>query len=526
MSFPLTLPSLKDPVLPQLLRRLPEAKVHGLFVFNALLEKGPKLSGPSLHAHFAALVQSDLKDEKDLQDWLRQRFARFQELPGKAFSNAQKQAGHWLEEERWAASWMETPPPGEGPLVCPSVLFGKGTLEAEQKWVAVFNSRKPKLVSPSAMWLQLLGPLPALVASQGLGFAGSLGTISYDLVAVGAERSGARLLLLLPHVLEALGEAKEAPPLALASPPDVALSCLTRAADCPKATRMVCRDRLLAFISDVHCILEVRPGGNLGRILERQQRQEPRFQLRMGREESGSGRLDHRFRRKGSFPTSKRLRTTDPGSIKGVFPKSQALRCPPALLEADALPWGAYLYHYTRACPGPWPGQSYRSYLESLLEAEPLAEHTALATLGRILMEGRVRAGSRIVRGNQGVSSWTSRPPQELGTIRRWNAALIRWTFEPYGLAVKRSVLRRMGARPAIYGGTAVYDKLPQKERFRFQLHDPPRCAWKNEREWRLPADLRLSDLEPEDAFLFMPTLAYAEELEEKTAVVLPIVVV
>ena len=121
--------------------------------------------------------------------------------------------------------------------------------------------------------------------------------------------------------------------------------------------------------------------------------------------------------------------------------------------------------------------------------------------------------------------SWTSRPPQELSAIRHWNRALIRWTFEPFGLAVKRSLLRGLGAKPAIYTASAVYQKLRRQERFRFQLHDAPHCCWKKEREWRLPHDLTVKELGPDQAFFFMPTLSDAEEFARHTAGFLPIVV-
>jgi hypothetical protein len=163
-----------------------------------------------------------------------------------------------------------------------------------------------------------------------------------------------------------------------------------------------------------------------------------------------------------------------------------------------------------------WKASSMRNRLQST----PLWQLS-----GGFLPRGRLEPVPESYEGNQGVVSWTSRPPQELDAIRHWNTALIRWTFEPYGLAVKRSVLRRLGASPAIYAASEVYENLPQRERFRFQVHDPPRCSWKNEREWRLPGDLKLSDLAPDDAFLFMPALADAEEFKDAAAAVLPIVV-
>ena len=74
------------------------------------------------------------------------------------------------------AAWAEDQPPGDGAPACPQVLFGKGTIEAEQKWAAVFNSRKPKLISPGAEWLQLLRTMLDVLTTHELGLASSLGT--------------------------------------------------------------------------------------------------------------------------------------------------------------------------------------------------------------------------------------------------------------------------------------------------------------------------------------------------------------
>ena len=110
--------------------------------------------------------------------------------------------------------------------------------------------------------------------------------------------------------------------------------------------------------------------------------------------------------------------------------------------------WGDYLFHYTRACAGPWPGETYDQYLLNLFDARPLSGHSALETLIRILQEGLVRAGDRMVRGREAVVSWSSLPPHELFLMRKWNRALVRWTVEPYGIAVRRDILRSLGSNP------------------------------------------------------------------------------
>ena len=525
MSLSLDLTSLKHPILPRVLHRLPEAKTQLLLVFNALLEKTGKLSGPSFHAHLAALLHSAVKDETDLREWLSGRFGDLPGGRGQAFRAAREQARRWVEDGRWVAVWGDDHPPSDGAPACPQVLFGKGTIETDQRWAAVFNSRKPKLVSPGAEWLQMLRTVLGIITTHELGLASSLGTASYDLVTAGAELAGARLLLLVPQLLEKIGQAGDSRLSLSTSYPVVALTCLTRVVSCPKATRMVCRDRLLAFIADLHCLLDLRPGGNLQSILERQQQERPRLQLRLRLEDLKPGKVAERLLGSSCSRRGGESSGENPGVTQGSQAKAQRLSHSGRLLEPGAIQWGEYLYHYTRSCPGAWPGQSYRSYLESLLQDEPLAEHSALSALVRIVAEGCIRAGCRVVRGDHKVVSWTSRPPQELSAIRHWNAALIRWTFEPYGLAVKRAVLRSLGAKPAIYAAAAVYRNLPQEERFRFQLHDPPRCSWKNEHEWRLPHDLKLAELTSDEAFLFLPTLADAAEFAGYTASDLPIVV-
>jgi len=367
----------------------------------------------------------------------------------------------------------------------------------------------------------------SVMATHELGFAASFGTTTYDLVTAGAELFGASLLLLVPQALEEMGKLKDSPLGTPPAPPDVVLTCLTKAVDCPKPTRMVCRDRLLAFLSDIHCLLELRPGGNLQKVLERQQQIQPRSSFRPsflhedGKAAGMSGRIVVQVNQETILTLSRK----DSSVAQKSLPERSEQHHPGRMLDKGAINWREYLYHYTRSCPGPWPGESYRDYLRSLLEDGPLGEHTALAALLRILAEGRIRASSKIVRGDHRVVSWTSRPPRELSALRRWNPALIRWTFEPFGLAVKRSLLRALGAKPAIYAVSSIYQNLPRHERFRFQLHDPTRCRWKNEHEWRLPQDLTVEGLMPDQAFLFMPTFADAAEFAHRTASALPIVV-
>lgn len=83
--------------------------------------------------------------------------------------------------------------------------------------------------------------------------------------------------------------------------------------------------------------------------------------------------------------------------------------------------------------------------------------------------------------------------PTHLANIRKWNPALIRWTFEPYAVAIRKATLEEMGALPVIYGSEAKFQELPEIERLRFQLHAPPKTDWSPEKEWRIIGDIDLS---------------------------------
>ena len=88
--------------------------------------------------------------------------------------------------------------------------------------------------------------------------------------------------------------------------------------------------------------------------------------------------------------------------------------------------------------------------------------------------------------------------------MRKWNRALVRWTVEPYGVAVRRDILRSLGAKPAIYGSEQVYSRLVESERYRFQLSRS--ASWRHEREWRFPGSLTLGKIKSDKGFVFVQT--------------------
>ncbi len=187
--------------------------------------------------------------------------------------------------------------------------------------------------------------------------------------------------------------------------------------------------------------------------------------------------------------------------------------------------WGEILVHWTRGVYGPWPGEVEADYFEALTATLTGNPRDGLATLNHIAASGLLRGRGRIVRGGTPVISFTALAPDTAVRLADYRPALGRWTFEPYGIALTRSTLTRLGARPVIYGTRELYTKLSPQEQPFYQYRGPVLSdlsltepvnktdpGWEKEMEWRLVGDIDLLSLKDE-VLLIAPTEIEADEL-------------
>jgi hypothetical protein len=181
-----------------------------------------------------------------------------------------------------------------------------------------------------------------------------------------------------------------------------------------------------------------------------------------------------------------------------------------------------YLTHCTRARNGPWPDQSKIGYLESLIGIHD-AQVSPMDTLIRILSQQRILATDHLKRGKHQSVSLSSVQLLNLLSRRRFRPHLGRWDWEPYGICILARTLERLGARPVRYGPSAIWAQLPEEERPFFQAvadthftstphGEAP--SWEEEREWRVPSDVRLASIPFTDAFVFVPKMDEAIHLQ------------
>lgn len=177
------------------------------------------------------------------------------------------------------------------------------------------------------------------------------------------------------------------------------------------------------------------------------------------------------------------------------------------------------LTHCTRAPDGAWPDESVEAYRDGLMFDRPAPPRSALDTLQRIVMQRRLLAGSRGIRGGWRVVCFTAVPLADLSKLRVYRPHRVRWDFGPYGICICRRWLAAAGTRPVRYGDDVLWQTLPSVQRPWFQKRFTECRAkarpidWSVEREWRHVGDVDLESLPGHSALLFVPSLGEAERL-------------
>lgn len=172
---------------------------------------------------------------------------------------------------------------------------------------------------------------------------------------------------------------------------------------------------------------------------------------------------------------------------------------------------GGALIHFTRGCPGPWPGERAASYYQALSRGGEGDPRDGLRTLERILAEKRIRGSSLRIRGRVPVVCFTAMTLAQTGSMFRWRSRYARFSVEPYGIALSMSAARGFGARPVRYDkGSRARDDAPDRA---WRQGSGDGSLWEHEQEWRIQGDVDLSLLASPHATVLVPGLAEARAL-------------
>lgn len=170
------------------------------------------------------------------------------------------------------------------------------------------------------------------------------------------------------------------------------------------------------------------------------------------------------------------------------------------------LPDGEFLIHCTRARQKAWPDQAEAEYLDDLIFQHKRKDHSLYATLTRILATGRILANNQLTRHHRKVVCFTSATLEEIKSLTTFRPHLNRWDFQPVGIAIRLSALKKRGARPVIYGDQSTWEELDAEDRPFFQVANTTTKTgnvldWTREKEWRVLGDVELREFEEGEIF-------------------------
>ncbi len=278
-------------------------------------------------------------------------------------------------------------------------------------------------------------------------------------------------------------------------------------------------DRVLVAAADQVFALQVRPNGNLHRLLRARLSDSAwptaSVWLALG-EELVPADVASELQAVGAVGWW--LFAEHVSNVLESPPFTGTLETCPTIAE---LPWadGEYLVHWTRRRDGPWPGQSDAEFIDDLLLSREAASHSAFAALSRIVQQRRLLSSAAGIRGDLPVVSFSANSLHELTKRRIFRAHRGRWDCDSYGLCVRREWLQARGAKPVNYGNDSQWATLPDSERPFYQLQTTrsrvgaKTIDWTQEAEWRVPQDVDLSEAGRADVVLFVPTDVEARQL-------------
>ncbi len=287
--------------------------------------------------------------------------------------------------------------------------------------------------------------------------------------------------------------------------------------------RWAIRDETAGLISEIILPCEVRPNGNMSRILESAYL---KGKTLISEDVNSSslchcpeGSLKLRLKNNSQYtakiaPKIQKITSINYTVLKAPFNRGNFV----SNVELENYS-GDLLIHYTRACRGPWPGQSWSEYLSDLIYNNLGSAHDAVDTLRRILVERKIRACGKWTRGSIPVVSFTETTPEEFGLICKWRRGLMRRTFEPYAIAFSKKALLDKGARKVVYAPEEDFMTLSQDAKAYFQLSSSPCADWTVEKEWRLHGDLGFENMKPSDWFVIAPNHHDAQDLRNSVSI-------
>ena len=181
-----------------------------------------------------------------------------------------------------------------------------------------------------------------------------------------------------------------------------------------------------------------------------------------------------------------------------------------AFKKTNPFPPGNWLVHWTSRSQGPWPGEKAWEFYHDLLMNPDSYVRSAEETLLRIIRDGLIRGSSAHLPAGETAVAFTALEPGEAVQLMRWRKRFVRYSFEPYGIGIRKKVVAAMGGRRVSYENGSLVQKPGEK----LFSHSPGKQGnWVKEQEWRIRSDVSLGTSDKDDKIIIVPDSSSADRI-------------
>ena len=283
-------------------------------------------------------------------------------------------------------------------------------------------------------------------------------------------------------------------------------------------------DRAVVFLSEILFVLELNPGGKVEKLLDKRLAcpfippGTTYLSLRAKKEAKATKHKSIDWLERGAIGWLNCIANNDSEPQSHSNKSASLLESYQPIVSLDLLTSSPrnYLIHCTRSRRGPWPDQTVAQFHDEVLHRPWVSQPTALETLERILQQQRLIATDHCRRGIEPSVCFSSKDIRQLLAMRKFQSHLARWDWEPYGIMIDLVWMTAHGAKQVSYIDSATARRLNKEQLTFCQVvnRDVGSTNWREEQEWRLAGDLRLSQIPFSKAIVFVPTRAEAQALQ------------
>ncbi len=379
---------------------------------------------------------------------------------------------HWKHSDPLFVSSSETYP-----------IASVGQIHTDKFRATLLLSRLPVRIDSSEPWLSAVKDGINHVRSQGWSLISSNGMTGWEYIAwYAAKLSVPLIVILMPEKLSSMTHTVNRLITQLSLKPETTTFVMPiLEGKSSKKERCLLRDRLAFHLADYRLPIAIRPDGRWEQMISDSKNVIDRFQV--------------------TYPQVRKFSWSE--KLKGITISQNPK-------------WNELLFHWTRGSYGPWIGETDADYFEALTDNKFGNPRDGQSTLQQIVKSGVLRGQERMIRVKQPMISFTTITPALIHDYIHYRHTLKHLTYEPYGIAIPKIVLKKFGARSVIYGDDDLYNSLPTSDRPYFQFKGSKTIDWRREDEWRLFGDIDLHSIK-EQLHLITVTEHEAIQLRQNT---------